>query len=431
MFGMPPAFFHSLFIDLNSFFASCEQQMDPRLRGRPVAVVPMMADTTSVLAASYPAKAFGVKTGTKVGDARRMCPGIVFITGNHDHYIRFHHQIHAAIDTVIPVDRVCSIDEFACVLLREERTEAGAVKIAKAVKRSILERCGEALTCSIGLAPNRFLGKIAADMKKPDGLTLLRKDELPGSLYDLELMDLPGIGVKMRERLHRAGISTVERLCSLSEKELRTAWGSVIGGEWYHRLRGEMLVEPKTVRRSIGHSHVLAPDRRGEPEARAVMVRLVSKVAQRARALEYVGSEFSIGVRFLTPRGEPRRDWGESVRLDQSAWGAGGGGGENDTGLLVRAMAEMWDRKPCGRMLQVWANLTGLLPRASATPMLFEERRDQGRLSKALDLINRKYGVDTLYPASMQSARKTAPRRIAFSNIPDLDLPDVSNDDRE
>jgi DNA polymerase IV len=414
---------HTLYVDMNSFFASVEQQLDPSLRGKPVAVVPVKTDTTSVIAASYPAKKYGVKTGTKVGDARRMCPGLILVVGGHDNYIRAHHQVLAAIDTVIPVERVCSVDEFACRLLREQRMPEGARRVALAVKDAIRTRCGEALTCSVGVAPNRFLAKVAADMQKPDGLTVVRREDLPGALLGLNLIDLPGIGPKMLERLRAAGISTVERLCSLGEEELRRAWGSVVGAEWYYRLRGEMLAETKTVKRSIGHSHILPPQRRAEDEARAVGVRLLTKVAQRARSMGYVGEELHVGVRFLTPRGEPKRTWDEREKLSVLPAGSGGGG-DNDTKTLMKAFAGMWEKKPRGRMLQVWVTLTGLTPKSSATGLLFEERRDPGRLSKALDLINQKYGSDTLYPASMHSARKAAPRRIAFGNIPDLDVPD-------
>jgi DNA polymerase-4 len=155
-----------------------------------------------------------------------------------------------------------------------------------------------------------------------------------------------------------------------------------------------------------------------------VGVRLLTKVAQRARSIGYVGDELHVGVRFLTPRGEPKQGWDESVKLSVLPGGSGGGG-DNDTKTLMKAFAGMWARKPRGRMLQVFVNLTGLTPKGSATGLLFEERRDAGRLSKALDLINQKYGSDTLYPASMHAARKAAPRRIAFGNIPDLDVPDT------
>ncbi|MEK6702723.1 MAG: helix-hairpin-helix domain-containing protein [Planctomycetota bacterium] len=414
---------HTLYVDMNSFFASVEQQLDPHLRGRPVAVVPMDVDTTSVIAASYEAKAFGIKTGTRVGDAKRMCPGLICVQGAHDNYIRMHHAVIAAIDTVLPVDRVCSVDEFACRLLRDERLPDRAAELATRMKAAIRKHCGLCMTSSIGIAPNRFLAKVAADIKKPDGFTIIQKHELPQRLYSLKLMDFPGIGPKMHQRLLSAGISTVQRLCELSPTELRRAWGSIIGEEWHSRLRGEQLHEAHTITRSIGHSNVLSPKRRGEEEARAVAVRLLSKVAQRARAMGYVGEQLTVGVRFLVPRDHPPQKWHETIKLP----GTMGGGGQNDTGSLLRALTSAWSRKPKGTMLKLGITLHNLTPIASATPGLFTDKRDSARLSTALDLVNKKWGADTLYPASMHSAKKAAPRRIAFGNIPDLDLPDTDD----
>jgi DNA polymerase-4 len=413
---------HTLYVDMNSFFASVEQQLDPKLRGRPVAVVPLKADTTAVIAASYEAKAFGVKTGVLVGDARRMCPGLVLVTGNHETYIRVHHQIRDAIDAVIPVHSVCSVDEFACHLAPAERTPDRAADVARRIKRSIAARCGAFLKCSIGIAPNRFLAKVAADMRKPDGQTILQRHELPQCLYALDLIDLPGIGKRMLERLRAAGIFSIERLCALGEAELGRAWGSVVGQYWYYRLRGEVERDETTLRRTIGHSHVLSPERREDAAARAVGVRLLTKVGQRARHLGYVGEELTLSVRYLGPRrpsaGQPHASpkWHGSVKV----------GGVNDTRTLLAAFAELWEAKPKGRVFKLGLTLSGLTPRGSATGLLFEERRDPDRLSKAMDAINRRYGADVLFPASMHQARKAAPRRIAFSNIPDLDVPDIS-----
>src|SRR5208337_4195962 len=106
-----------LFVDLNSYFASVEQEVRPELRGRPVAVVPMMADTTCCIAASYQAKAHGVKTGTLVGEARRICPGLQLVEARHELYVEYHHRIVAAVEQCVPVTAVLSIDEMGCRLL--------------------------------------------------------------------------------------------------------------------------------------------------------------------------------------------------------------------------------------------------------------------------------------------------------------------------
>ena len=143
-----------LFLDLNSYFASVEQELVPSLRGRPMAVVPVVADTTCCIAASYEAKAFGVKTGTQVGEAKRMCPGIELVEGRrHELYVEYHNRIVEAVETVVPVASVMSIDEMACRLMGREQPLLAATRTGlNQVKAKIRETVGTTLRCSVGLA---------------------------------------------------------------------------------------------------------------------------------------------------------------------------------------------------------------------------------------------------------------------------------------
>ena len=191
-----------LFLDLNSYFASVEQELRPELRGRPVAVVPLMADTTCCIAASYEAKAFGVRTGTQVGEAKKMCPGIVLVEARHEEYVDYHHRIVEAVERCIPVAAVMSIDEMACRLIGRERPLLAALELARKVKASVRKHAGATLRCSVGLASNRYLAKVASDMEKPDGLVALTPDILEAALLRLKPRDLPGIGPRMEKRLH-------------------------------------------------------------------------------------------------------------------------------------------------------------------------------------------------------------------------------------
>lgn len=425
----------TIYIDMNSYFASVEQQAHPELRGRPVAVVPVDTDATSCIAASKEAKAFGVKTGTNVGQAKLMCPGLVCVRGNFELYIRTHHAIIAAIDTQIPVQGVHSIDEMSGRLAANERDPARAVEIARGIKRAIRTRVGEYTTCSIGIAPNRFLAKIASDMHKPDGLTVVLPEELPHRLFGLSLIDLPGIGKKMQARLERGGIRTVEQLCTVDEETLARAWGSIVGREWYMKLRGHDGKEAKVPQRTIGHSHVLGPEHRTVERARAVGMRLTNKTAARARHLGYVAEHITLSVRYRpgSRDRDPRADLRWEGRMPL--------GGVNDTPTIVRAFIELWAR--FSRDVGGWSiarpgvvqaapvklgvTLTELTPAAASAGSLFEHSGKGADLSKALDAITRKYGADAVYQASMQSAKRSAPRRIAFGNIPDLDIPDVEN----
>ena len=160
-----------LFLDMNSFFASCEQQDRPELRGRPVAVAPVDSDATSCIAASYEAKAFGIKCGTNVGEARRRCPELVVITGNHSVYAEYHRRILWLLRSILPDVRKLSVDEMACPLWGgNELTEGDAVALARRIKRALREHVGEQMICSVGLAPNAFLAKVATELHKPTAL---------------------------------------------------------------------------------------------------------------------------------------------------------------------------------------------------------------------------------------------------------------------
>jgi DNA polymerase-4 len=167
-----------LFVDMNAYFASVEQQDDPALRGKPVAVVPVVARTTFCLAASYEARAKGIKTGMPVWEALRLCPGLQLRVGRHERYTELHHQIVAAVGRCLAVDRVMSIDEMACKLIGGERTPAAATALGQMIKREI-RTVGSHLRCSVGVGPNVLLAKVAGDMQKPDGLTLIEDRDLP------------------------------------------------------------------------------------------------------------------------------------------------------------------------------------------------------------------------------------------------------------
>ena len=167
-----------LFVDMNSYFASVEQQLRSELRGRPTVVVPVMADSTCCIAASYEAKKYGISTGTGVAAARKLCKGLQIVESRPEKYIEMHRKIVSAVNSVLPVDTVHSIDEMSCRLTGRQTVRETAVEIGSAVKKAIREQAGEYLRCSVGIAPNRFLAKVASDMQKPDGLTVISREDL-------------------------------------------------------------------------------------------------------------------------------------------------------------------------------------------------------------------------------------------------------------
>ena len=415
-----------LYLDLNSYFASVEQQLNPALRGRPVVVAPVDTDATSAIAASYEAKAFGIRTGTKIYEARALCRDLVVVRGRHEDYVRFHHRIIAEVGRHVPVSAVCSIDEVACRLMDNENGVAEVTAMAARIKAGIRANVGECLTSSIGVAPNRLLAKIAADMKKPDGLTILESATLKARLSRLNLSDIPGVGRNMEKRLAAVGIVTIARLLDLNEREARLAWGSVWGERMYWLLRGAELPEVPTQSRSIGHSHVLAPDKRPPDRARLVARRLVAKAATRLRRVEKRTGMIDLFVRgegvFHDGRRARGPKWSGRARLPAVM----------DTLTLLTAFESLWMQMRSDlavtRYLQVGITLGELSAADGLQPGLFEtggldahteERRLA--LSRAMDKVNQRFGRDavTLGHDSAGEARSSGPR-IAFTRIPEL-----------
>jgi DNA polymerase-4 len=416
-----------LFVDLNSYFASVEQQDRPELRGKPVGVVPMLADTTCCIAASYEAKAFGVRTGTIVADANRLCPGIILVEGRHELYVDYHHRVVEAVESCLPVTAVCSIDEMACRLMGRERPLLAAMDLARKVKATIKERVGECLRSSVGLATNRYLAKVASDMEKPDGLVALTLDILPEALRRLSLRDLPGIGARTEKRLNERGIRTMDDLLSLDCDHAGQLWGSVWGERLFHWLRGEDFeMSEHDHLKSISHQHVLAPDMRTKEKAWAVAHKLLHKAAMRLRSGGLWAGSIGLAVGFAVPRSEnapvsrfgvPSRGWHGEIKLSEC----------QDNQTLIAALRKLWDSQPAGAQYEhpffVGVQLGGLVPNRLHTLSLFDSldsEQSRARLLAAMDELNQKYGLATLAPATMLSAYKAAPTRIAFHSIPEL-----------
>lgn len=395
-----------LFVDLNAYFASVEQQYRPELRGKPVAVAAVMTDRTCCLAASYEAKRFGIKTGTPVGEARRMCRGLHVVESRPALYVAVHEQIVAAVGSVLPIEKVMSIDEMACLLPVEVRTVEECTAAAHAVKRAIAARAGSVLKCSIGVAPNVLLAKMATDMQKPDGLTIIQQNELPARLYSLKVSDFPGIGKQMTERLRRNGITTTQQFYEAPVELLSRVWGSRLLGEcWWRRIRGEQLPDVPTHRRTVGHSHVLAPELRNDAGAHGVLVRLIHKAAARLRRYQCWARSLAVEVQLYG-----HRVWSDSARVAYS----------RDTLTFLEAFAGCWNRRPADRPIKVAVTLSDLRADQDVAAPLFEEDAKRSALADAMDAINGRLGSAGIHFAGMLGAEKTARPAIAFNQIPSL-----------
>lgn len=403
-----------LYLDFDSFFASAEQHLRPELRGWPVGVVPLESEYTSLIAASREAKVFGFKVGTKVREARQICPDIRIITARPEAYVRLHHQILAVVGDVVPVAAVRSIDEMVCHLLRNEQARAEA--LAREIKIALALRIGPVLTCSIGLGPNELIAKIGAEMNKPDGLVVIRHQDLPQALYGCELQDIPGIARGNGARLARAGIVDMRGLLALAPKQMRALWGGVEGERLHAALHGRMVQRPETRRSMFGHSRVL-PFHWRKPGLIAACARLLLvKAARRMRRDGFMAQTLSVGLRSHDRTRWQKHERFSAVRDDQFLLSALNRllHAAEDEGVLPRAKTihvVLFD------LVTVDDRPRDLFTRAETLAI----RSRWEKLSDITDELSARFG----HSAAMLGLQSQPPggyagAKIAFGRIPDL-----------
>ena len=397
-----------LYIDVNSYFATIEQQLNPVLRYKPVAVVPLLSDSTCAIAASYEAKLRGIKTGTKIYEAKKLCPELICIEARHEIYVEYHHKIFKEIDLYLKVDHIFSIDEGACRLTGKYCLPTEAVLIAKIIKQAIQKNAGDYITCSIGIAPNRYLAKIASNMQKPDGLIVIEPSDLPEKLYQLKLGDLPGVRLKTKERISAAGIASIKQLCALDTRSLQRVWGNIWGEKAWHLLRGADLPQEETKSNSISHSQVLAPDLKEINSARSVLTSLILKAAVRLRFANLYTNAILLILETASKKPIKHR-----ARIELSC----------DNKNLLQAAIRSWDFLIKTHNLKwvrkISISLHGL--QKESMQLSFENlsnRLKQQKISSVIDAINTRLGKNTVtigVPAQQLKAKAI----IAFGYIPE------------
>ena len=405
-----PLYVQTLFFDMNSFFASVAQQEEPDLIGRPLGVLTTDAPGAACIAVSVEAKARGLRMGVRQAEARRICPGIVFRPARHDVCVEYHHAIREAVEAVLPIEAAHSVDEFSCQLPGRQQELAAALDTARRVQDIILRRVGPAMRSSVGVAPNKLLAKIAAELEKPSGINWLHPSVLPGKIAHLALRDLPGISRRMEARLNRAGINDTAALYAMAPKEARWLWKNVTGERFLRELHGEKVVWPRTANQSLGHGQQLVAANRSPEGARLVARRLLVKAAARLRRQGQLAGSLYIGVKCLR---HGRCGWYGEICHTQ------------DSFVLLRIFESRWKRLRIERPRSVSVMLGRFVAADRYLGDLFARRpaceaTARERLCTAIDRLNQRFGQDTVTfgQRPLHHVPYTG-AKIAFQRVPD------------
>ncbi|MFZ5596781.1 MAG: DNA polymerase IV [Bacillota bacterium] len=370
-----------LLADMNSFFASVHQALDPRLRNRPVIVGGDREKRHGiVLAASYEAKAFGVKTGMAVWEARRACPDAVVIAPRHHLYVQFSTTILKIMGEFTPVVEPFSIDEAFMDITGCLNLPGDPVSTARALKERI--RRETKIPCSVGIGPNKLLAKMAAGMQKPDGLTVLGPEDVKDRLWPLPVRKLFGIGPRYEKHLRQFNIHTIGDLASFPAAILKRRFG-IMGEVMWWSANGvdHSPVDPNSLHtsKSVGHQITLPRDFYRREEIMVIILELSELVARRARQGGYAGRTVSLVLK------DSNFNWlGRSITL------------ESYTDLpddLYRAGTIILDRHwPGCPVRMVGLSLSGLAKEAAVQYDIFGRREKLRRVARACDNIRNRFG---------------------------------------
>lgn len=411
--GFNPAPSYFLCVDINSCFATIEQQANPLLRGKPVAVGAYTTPSGCILAASREAKKLGIKTGMRVGEGRALCPDLVVLMPDPDKYRYVHHKLVAILRDYTDLVEVKSIDEMflsfkgapsVYTRVKQGMTVSEAMhQIAGEIKRRIKEEIGEWITVSIGIAPNRYLGKIASNLQKPDGLVELNKHTIESWLSRMALRDLTGIKDGIGARLECAGIRTPLDLYRTRIKVIKGAVNSIVGYHWWLRLHGWEADDREFATKSFGHSYALA--KQWTPQStqlHQVLCQLVAKMGRRLRRDNYMAQGVHVSCFF-----KDHSYWRLSQKQPQPLYADGD---------FYRIAHDLLIAAPPGvvRILAVSCYL--LTPATYCQETIFQDENRKRAITQALDQIHNRWGEFTVTTGRMLNMEKRVLDRIAFGN---------------
>jgi DNA polymerase-4 len=406
----------TLVVDLNCAFASIEQQHDPSLRGRPLAIAAYATNAATIVSSSREARDLGIKTGMRVFEAKAIFPKVLVMEPNPPRYRAVSDRLMEILERHSPDVLRMSIDEASMNLTgTPDLARLGPNGVGLAIKKAMRAEVGECITCSVGISTSIWMAKQASNLNKRDGLERIDHANLVSVFERLQLTDLSGIAEATARRLRLAGIDTpIDFLRATPERLLRAGMYAEHANAWLQRLRGfEVSNFESVARKSYSHSHVMARATSSQPELEELLMRLSDMVGRRLRAAGRRGSVVSVGVVYRPVAGR----FSKQVTLPSPI-----STGEEIYRAALELLAAREPRREVGTL---GVGLAGLTDAGTGQLGLFggETRPRNERLETAMDAIRNRFGEDAVQRARLLGRAKVVRDRIAFGNTghPDED----------
>lgn len=398
-------------IDLNSCFAIIEQQANPLIRNKPVAIAAYNSPGGAVIASSYEAKALGIKLGVNVREAKLLSRDVIVRMPDPEKYFDAHRRFKKVLLNYTNEVTPKSVDEFVVDFTGSIAVQRGKSlqEIGFDIKNDIKEALGEYVTVNVGIGTNRFLAKLAAGLNKPDGLDTITGATLRDIYAGLTLTDLPGINTRYEARLNYAGIFTPLEFLDASMETLRKqVFKSIVGVYWYMRLRGFEVDNVDFGRKSFGQQYALGDKTSDLKQLSRLLMKLCEKTGRRMRAAEYKAGGIHLWLSF-----ENYTYWAKGKKLKHEVY--------STQDIYYVAQRLLNQATIPTRVTNMGVTVTYLVKAAPEQTSLFQDSRlDTTSLAKAADMVNDRYGEFTLVPAIMANMQDVILKRVAFGSIRDL-----------
>jgi DNA polymerase IV len=400
----------TMHIDLNSCFATIEQQANPLLRGKVMVVAAYGTENGCILAPSIEAKRYGIKTGMRIKEARYLYPDLIIRTPDSAKYRDVHLKFKKIFQDYSPNVYPKSIDEAIIDFRPTQALFPDLLAIGGEIKQRIKDEIGEWIVCSIGIAPNRFLAKLGASIHKPDGLTMIDHTNLMEIYASCELLDFCGINTRYLSRLNSWGIYTPLDFFNASSFALhKQVFKSVVGSHWYNRMRGYEVDDTEFEMKSIGQQYALQKHTNDSLELSRLLMKLCEKMGRRLRYSKMQAHGIHVGVRY-----QDYSYWHHGEKVPAELY--------TTAELYKRAWKVLCNQPNPSVVSLLSVHCFDLTPAAQSQLELFNEQKLRHRqVSNTVDQLNDMYGEFVVTPATMMKMNDTILDRIAFGRIRELE----------